>query len=140
MNLRWNNPIWLPLLPTSVCLADVALTLYGQPTTYWQGNYLDVIEGNPIPRFFLQFHPLAFGALVLAWIACFTLLILLVPRRWSVYACCFVAFSHAVGAASWLFHSGRSGPWLMLAFLVMVAILTISVWKTRQSDLPDHGN
>jgi len=133
MNIRCRNPIWLPFLPTSVCLADVGLTLYGQPNAYWQGNYLNVIEGNPIPRYFLQFHPLAFGALVLAWIVCFTLIILLVPRRWSVYACCLVIFNHAVGATAWLVRSGLSGAWLSLAFLVMVAILTIPVWKAGQS-------
>ena len=90
MKRRWRIPIWLLLLPTSLCLADVGLALRGQPHTYWQASYSNVNEGNPIAR-----------------------------------------CNHAVGAAAWLFFSGRYGLWLSLTFLAMVAILAMPLWKMR---------
>ena len=101
---RIRNPIGLPLLPIAVCLLDVALTLYGQPNSYWQGDYGTVLEGNPVPRYFLEIHPLAFAVLVVFWITCFSVAILFLPRGWATRARRLIVIGHSIGAISWMIH------------------------------------
>jgi hypothetical protein len=134
MTMRVQNPIWLVLLPIAVCLADVGLTLQGQPEAYWRGDYQTVNEGNPLPRLFLELHPLAFAVLALGWIGCFTVLILLSRRRWAIYACFAVIVGHTVGALSWLLRSRPIGPWFAAAFTLTVVVLAVPTcrawWKS----------
>ena len=34
-----RNALWLLLPPIALCSLDLGLTLYGQSTDYWAGNY-----------------------------------------------------------------------------------------------------
>src|SRR3954452_18361021 len=99
---RMRNPPWLLALPTAVCLADVALTLGGQPEVYWLGDYTKADEGNPLVRPFLAAHPSSFVGMIIAWVAFFSYVIRYAPRRWAVAACLVLVVGHTVGAASWL--------------------------------------
>jgi hypothetical protein len=129
--MRIRNPFWLVLLPIAVCLADVGLTLQGQPTEYWRGNYAEANEGNPLPRLFLEVHPLAFVALVLAWIAGFTAVILLIRRRWAVLVCLVIILGHTVGTLSWLLRNRPFGHWFAVLFLLTVVVLALPTWRAR---------
>jgi hypothetical protein len=133
MTFEIKNPLWLPLLPAAVCLADVALTLCGQPEAYWQGDFGTANEGNPLPRLFLELHPLAFAAGVLAYLACLTAFLLLAPRRWAVIVGLAIISGHTVGAASWLLRIEPSGPWLAGAFLAVVVPLAVPTWRARRA-------
>jgi hypothetical protein len=125
-----RNPAWLIVLPTAVCLADIGLTLHGQPGTYWGGDYASVIEGNPLPRFFLERHPAAFLVLALAWLACFWTVILLAARRWALFVCAAVVLGHTIGATSWLLRNRALGPWFAAAFLLTIVILALPTWRS----------
>lgn len=129
---RVRNPVWLVALPAAVCLSDVGLTLHGQDAVYWQGDYSDVNEGNPVPRFFLEWHPLAFLALAVVWIACFVIVILLAPRRWAVCLSLALVLGHTVGTCSWLVRLGRYGPWLAVAFLLATIPFARPIWRARR--------
>jgi hypothetical protein len=125
LRLRARGLAWLPALPLAACAADVALTLHGQPESYWQGDYGSVIEGNPIPRWFLEVHPLAFAGLVLAWVGTIVVGLRVLPRRWAVTASLAIVFGHTVGAASWLLRDGPARPWLAGGFVLAVASLGV---------------
>ena len=45
--------LWLCVPPLIFYLADVSLTLAGQPSAYWRGNYDAVREINPLAHFLL---------------------------------------------------------------------------------------
>lgn len=128
---RTRVPAWLPLLPAAVCLADVALTLRGQPASYWQGQFHHVNEGNPVPRYFLERHPALFGLLALAWVGSFALL-LLVPRRWAVPGALAIVAGHTVGAASWLLRLRPGDPRLAGGFVLAVIVLALPTWRARR--------
>jgi hypothetical protein len=131
--MKIRNPLWLPLLPAAVCLADVTLTLAGQPAAYWRGDYFQANEGNPLPRLFLQLHPAAFGLGALAYLGCLVAFALLAPRRWAALVCLAVAGGHAVGAASWLLHEGPTGRGLAAALLAAVVLLALPTWRARRA-------
>jgi hypothetical protein len=124
-----RNPFWLALLPIFVCLADVGLTLHGQPVEYWHGDYAAVVEGNPLPRFFMELHPLAFIVLVFVWVAAFTVIILFAPPRWALFACLAIIVGHSIGTASWLVRGRPFGPWFAALFLITVSVLTVPTWR-----------
>jgi hypothetical protein len=128
---RIRNPLWLPLLPAAVCLADVALTLAGQPAAYWRGDYAAVNEGNPLPRLFLERHPLAFAAGVAAYLAGLTAFALLAPRRWAAAACLALVCGHGIGAAAWLLRLGPAGLGLAAALAPALAVLAVPTWRAR---------
>ncbi len=52
--------------PAIVCLLDCVLTLYGQPPSYWAGQYHQAVEYNPPFLWLLRLHPLAFSIVALA--------------------------------------------------------------------------
>jgi hypothetical protein len=84
--LRW--------LVVGIIFADAALTLLGQPSTYWH-NYQTALEGNPFFRQYLcrGYIPFGFVVLILATFAFSTISIL--PRRAAlavIFACLFAGF------------------------------------------------
>jgi len=119
----WRGRLGQPLLPIAVCLADVGLTLHGQPSSYWQGDYDSAIEGNPLARWFLEIHPLAFGAIVVGWIVCFSFLILVLTRGWSRLTYHAILFGPTVGATLWLLRVEAFGLICAGAFVLIVVVL-----------------
>jgi hypothetical protein len=128
--LRVRNPVALALLPAAVCLLDVALTLHGQPAAYWQGDYSQANEGNPLPRLFLEAHPLAFVAGVVGWVVFCVTFLLVAPRRLAILAWQALLLGHTVGASSWLLLGWPgSGSWLALGVVVAVLGLAWLTWR-----------
>ena len=69
----------LCLPPILFCVLDFSLTLVFQPAEYWQGYRTRIIEGSPTFHYLLSIYPAAFMVGVLAWIAIFVALLLLLP-------------------------------------------------------------
>ncbi|HEV3258614.1 MAG TPA: hypothetical protein VG013_17190 [Gemmataceae bacterium] len=134
--IRIRNPLWLPLLPATVCLADVALTLHGQPAAYWQGDYHSALEGNPLPRVFLEAHPLAFVCLVAGWVASVGLVALAAAPRWAAAGCLAVAAGHTVGAVSWLLRGRPDRLGLAVGLLFAVVALALPTWRLLRAAPP----
>lgn len=120
---------WLWLPPVLACLADVTVTLACQDARYWQGRYELALEGNPLARIFLAYHPLAFGALVVTYIAGIVWVVGWWPRPLALSAAVLLTFSHSCGVAMWsvgMLGSGFAG-W-GTAVLVFVAFERMLHW------------
>jgi hypothetical protein len=120
------------LVPAVAVLAiDVALTLGGQSSAYWSGNYAEAVEGNPLALPFLACGPQVFIALATAW----GLLVVLVLAWWRHWAsdclALFFTFGHAIGGSSWLV---RFGPWGWVAATVyLAATAEFTRWSWRRA-------
>jgi hypothetical protein len=130
---RPRNSLWLIVLPILACVLDVSLTLQGQSEEYWRGHYDQVHEWTPPARLLLEFHPLAFLAGILAWIAGFSVFILFSPRRWSLDGCLLFTFGHTLGACSWLRHMEANGLWYCAVAVLAIGVLAVPVWRLRRN-------
>jgi hypothetical protein len=121
--------LWLCLPPVLCCCLDATLTLTGQPTAYWAGDFAAVREANPVCSVLLQLHPLAFGVGMLVWAAAFTLAVLRFPRGAAAVLACGLAFCHAFAASSWLVRWGLPG-WLLAGATFAAASGLVSMsWR-----------
>src|SRR6188474_2756220 len=69
--------LWLALPAFLLCLSDQIVTLAGQPSVYWAGDYRAPMEGAPHGHWLLSQHP--------AWYisaACFYLLFIVLVIVW----------------------------------------------------------
>jgi hypothetical protein len=121
--------IGLCLAPIIFCLLDNGLTVVGQDSRYWGGNYQLVNEGSPTFHHLLSIHPLAFVGGATAWIAIFVTIILLLPEAAAMVISAAVVLGHSVGAATWLLWHFRFGYQACNA-LFFVAAMAI-VWSLR---------
>jgi hypothetical protein len=94
--------VGLCLPPILFCVMDFSLTLIFQPAEYWQGDQTRIIEGSPTFHFLLAVHPAAFVIGVLAWMAIFVALLLLLPDTFALTASIAIVFGHTAGTAAWL--------------------------------------
>jgi hypothetical protein len=92
----------LCLPPVLLALLDGGLTLVGQSSDYWAGDYGDVNELSPTFHQLLAYHPLAYAGGFIAWVVMFVVLILLLPRTLALTASIAIAMSHTGGASTWL--------------------------------------
>lgn len=80
----------------------MALTLIGQGPNYWSGYRGRPNEANPAAWPLLRYHPLAFLAGGIGWVVAFCLLILILPRRLSLWAWLAVVMGHTWGMTTWV--------------------------------------
>ena len=88
-----------PLLPK---ILDMTLTLAGQCAAYWNGDYSQVAEDNPLMRWFLEQHPLGFVVVSLVGMAFYVCLIYWLPPKLGRLVALIAIVVHTYGAASWL--------------------------------------
>jgi hypothetical protein len=122
-------------------LTDWALTLAGQPAAYWAGDYSQANELSPTFHNLLGGHPALFVLGVLAWVASFVALIVLLPNTPAVMLSLAVAFGHANGAASWLRgaypYQARIGLVCLTAALAGLGVrLALGQGAPRRAGLP----
>jgi len=118
-------PFWLWFI------ADIALTLTGQPHEYWAGDYALAIEFNPLAFLILAHGPRFFAGMAAGWAILLGLLTLCCKHwlvNWLVVA---AAVVHAIGGCSWLIRFGELG-WVLAAGYVFVAS-EISWWCWRRT-------
>jgi len=134
--------LWFGLPPAMVCLADVVLTLSGQPSAYWGGDYGAAVDVNPLALHALAWHPAAFGVGAAAWLVTVVAVLALVPAPWARALGLVVTFFHGVGAATWLVRWGVVGWVAAVALLVLAERLLAFSWARggtalrRRSDAP----
>jgi hypothetical protein len=122
--------LWLCLPPVLCCCLDATLTLTGQSAAYWAGDFAAAQEANPVCLVLLRLHPLALGVGMLLWAAAFTVAVLRLTRGAAAVLACGLAFSHAFGAATWLFRWGLPG-WLLAGATFAVASGLVSLsWRS----------
>jgi hypothetical protein len=122
---------WLCLGPVLFCLLDGGLTLHGQPDAYWDGDYEQVLEWNPLGRSSLQQHPFLFVLSLVAWAAIFTSLVLTLSINLARPLSFAVQLGHTIGAASWLARLGALG-WVGVLLLFWFSRLLLD-WTWRRA-------
>ncbi len=123
MPTRPRLPRWLLGLVVAIGLADVGLTLQGQPSTYWLGDYGRAVEANPIARLFVCRHPLAFAGMAAVYLLALLIALRTLPHRGACWLALAVVCGHTVGVGAWLLRMGPTGPWLTAGFLIAVSPL-----------------
>jgi len=112
---------------------DALLTLAGQPSEYWSGNFSASREWNPLGRILLQQHPLLFAGIAFAWVGLVSLAILRLPLRLAAVLSFVVMLVHALCGACWLWRLGPIGIVLAIAYLVLVERIWSVVWRRHNA-------
>ncbi len=108
------------LAPEAVLfVADAGLTLAGQSSAYWSGDYGAAVEGNPIAHPLLVLSPWLFAGLAAVWLLVFSAVIMFWRHPAAIGIAVFIAVAHAIGGASWI---TRVGSWGLLATGVYIAV------------------
>ena len=85
--------LWLVAPPTVLWAADIALTLAGQSSAYWSGDYGQAQESNPLAFPLLASSPWVFVGVTALW----GLLISGIVLLWQHWATPWIAALSAVG-------------------------------------------
>jgi hypothetical protein len=125
---------WLCIGPVFFCLLDGVLTLLGQSDAYWNGQYEQARELNPLGLWPLQQHPALFAAALLGWVGVFGTAIFCLPSNLARPLAFAVQFGHTLGAASWLVRLGTFG-WLACVPLLLASRRVLD-WTWRQPASP----
>jgi hypothetical protein len=120
MPLAPETRLWLLTSPFVASALDVALTLMGQPSPYWQGDYSSALESNPLAWLFLWAGPEVFAAGILAYWLLFVAVVLKAQKPFVMLASFAATLGHSIGAATWLWRFGIVG--VLLSFVVFVAM------------------
>jgi hypothetical protein len=114
-------------------LGDYAVTMWGQPAHYWAGDYGAAFEANPVVFWCMALHPAAFHTLTFVWIACFSLVILKIPRVLALMVALCITFSHAFCTGTWLY-SEPNGFYYALALCIGSAIIFVLALEASRED------
>jgi hypothetical protein len=129
--------------PIVLCILDQSITLLGQHSQYWKGNYQTAMEGCPPFHWLLQQHPLAFEAGIAVWIALFSTVILLSPRWLAMAISIAIVVGHTWGTSTWLLLRFGQGYWLCIALFFMSGLLASLCYQQHQdkplNDTPVSG-
>lgn len=138
MNGVRSRLVGLCLVPMLFALLDGGLTLAGQSSAYWSGEYHQVNEASPTFRQLLIVHPLAFAGGILTWIGIFVAIILLLPDTLALTVSITVTFGHSVGALTWMIWRFQYGYQMAnLLFLVAGILLATGIqrgWQARPAE------
>jgi hypothetical protein len=115
--------IGLCLVPLLFCALDGTVTLVGQSSRYWEGNYRDVNEASPTFNHLLHAHPVAFLLGSAVWLLTFVGIILLLPDTLALIVSIAVTFGHAAGAATWFLYQFQFGYQVCNGLFLLAAIL-----------------
>lgn len=126
--MTFHQRLWLCLPPLILCTFDGGLTLLGQSPGYWL-DYSLVDELNPVGRWFLGLHPLAFAAALALWGVSFSVAITCLPQRAAFLASLGITLAHALGGATWLARHGLLGWLSAIAFLAAGSYLAEWSWR-----------
>ena len=113
--------IWrLLLAPFLLSFMDLAVTLYFQPSDYWQGDRSVVVEGNPIARWALSIHPLWLIPGFIGWYALMFPLLFKAPAWFGLRVHVFLVLGHLTMVCGWLIRNSVEG--------VIAGTLSLSGW------------
>ncbi len=109
---------WLLLPFWVLAILDHLLTVIGQSDRYWQGNYHEASENNPLSIQLLFQSPLVFLTVFVAGYLVIGFIILRVSCRVSSALVLSFVVGHAWGASSW-FHVWISAPYDYFASILL---------------------
>jgi len=124
-----HRRFWLLLPAWCLYAADITMTLVGQSSAYWNGDYAQASEENPIAHPLLAIHPCLFAAAAIAWAATFGSVVLFWRHRLSDWLAILLALGHAVGGSTWIARHGWGGWVMAITYLIVAAWLAGSSWR-----------
>jgi hypothetical protein len=138
------------ILPVSLCLLDIVLTLCGQSSAYWDGEFRDVTEASPAFAACLTIHPVVFVVAGLVWIAVFTSLVTTLPALLGRVVATTFSIGHAVGALAWLIrivrehvggmeHASEKSPSPLVYFAFVLLIVLIAFFYSPLGSKPRNS-
>jgi hypothetical protein len=119
---------------------DVTLTMTGQSADYWQGNYRDVLEWNPVTYQLLAWHPLVALSAGLLWAIVFSAIIIWWRHPLARVLAFGLTFGHALGSCSWLWRLGWTGMVAGLGVLIIAERLLTWSWRLQCHSSPPASN
>ena len=123
--------LWLCLPAVLAGLADLCLTLLGQPATYWDGNLWAAREDSPHGLRLFHQHHLAFPLAFAGWIAIYCTAILRLPRRLARIAALAVTIGHVTAGYTWIRH--YAGYWgTILTAIVFAAVIVLALEREER--------
>lgn len=128
----------LCLPPLFLGTLDATLTLCGQSSAYWAGDYQQVNEMGGFLRQLLQIHPMAFIAFLCIEFALLSSFILLVTDSIALWISIASTFSSSFGASTWILYrfswgyAACHGLFLLAALLLMLGIRY--GWQARPAE------
>lgn len=138
------------MLPVSLCLLDMILTLYGQSNHYWNGEFRDVAEASPLFAYCLAIHPGLFVTAAFVWIGLFVLLVQKLPSKIGRIVSTAVVLGHLIGALGWSVRilqsvawerrdSGQNSPTpgAYFALIVLISLVAIAHVQLRRFEAKD---
>lgn len=96
--------VYLIVPALAAFVIDVALTLWGQPREYWNGDYGVAQEMAPVGFALLAHHPLAFVLAAAGYAILFSLAIRFLPGWLALWLSLGYLVAHSSGANSWLLY------------------------------------
>ena len=128
----------LCLPPILLGSLDATLTLCGQSSVYWAGNYQYVNEMGGFLNQLLRIHPMVFIAFICIEFALLSSFILLVTDSIALWISIASTFSSSVGACSWILYRFSYGYAIChLVFLSAAILLTLGIrygWQARPAE------
>jgi hypothetical protein len=116
--LRW--------LLVAVILFDFAVTILGQPASYWH-DPLSADEGNALFRWFMVRGAVCYFAFILSYVVGVWALVTALPRKAALITGLIFLLAHYFAASTWLsyhFRLSMAGP-IMYAVVLSIALMSI---------------
>lgn len=124
----------LLFLLAGVIAVDFAVTILGQPHSYWV-DPRTAHEGNPVFRWFMFRGAACYFAFIAAYIAGVVALVSRLPRQTAIVVGMVFLLTHYFAASSWIafhFHFDLVGP---VVYAVVLSVWLISIVRSSGSNL-----
>ena len=107
------------------CVFDFLITIFNQPSEYWNGNLETYIEGNPIVAYLMRNNTSGIFIFVIVWLSLIGIIGYFLPPKLLRIFSLFVVIAHTWGASAWVEYC--FGFWFVLILVLLNAIIFIFV-------------
>ena len=110
-------------------LADSVGTMLGQSSEYWQGDFSQAHELNPLFRALLVIGPLPFALGAVVSLVILTIVVRCLNVKLAGSVLFLATLIHCIGAATWIIQVPRFGVLLLVVFALVVKIKLERDWR-----------